>query len=475
MESGAPVRPKPKYRVPECDLTLTYRHPEASGDLVVPVHLVCNTPDEVIVANVKANIALDRAWVGTRPEHDGVALICGGGPSLVDDLALIDSMQKDGAVVFALNGAAAFLAGNGIYPDYQIIVDAREQTIGLVGPAKEHFFASQVHPSLFAAVPDAAVLQVNCYEDYKEFVALLDGFGSSECALIGSLGSCGNVTVALAHTRGFRNIHVFGFDSSFRGDAGHAFSQPMNISEPVCQVEYAGKTYQCTFTMKSQADVFPRLAYELEQMGVTFTVHGSGFLQDRWNGERAKSLEQREADKYRLMWEQPSYSDWAPGMDHVEGAVAKLGVKIGDKLIDFGCGTGRAAKALVDKGVDVVGIDIADNAPDEEIVFVHGCLWDIPPLRQLAGARWGLCVDVMEHIPPEKVEDVLAGIARNVTRGAYFCIDSVPDRQGIIIGQPLHMTVRVPAWWAEQLLKHFARVDQYDGGVFVCFHEVRDV
>ena len=470
QEAGAVAsRPQPKYRVPECDLTLTYRHPQASSDLVVPVHLVCNTPDEIIVANVKANIALDRAWVGTKPEHDGVALICGGGPSLADDLGLIDSMHKDGAVIFALNGAASFLAGKGIYPDYQIIVDAREQTIGLIGPAKQHFFASQVHPSLFAAVPDAAALQVNCYEDHNDFVALLDGFGSSEFALIGSLGSCGNVTVALAYMRGFRDIHVFGLDSSFRDDAGHAFSQPMNVSEPVCQVEYAGKKYQCTFTMKSQADVFPRLAYELEQMGAVFTVHGTGFLQDRWSGERAKTLEQREADKYRLMWEQPSYRDWAPGVDHVWGAVEKLGIRPNDSLMDFGCGTGRSVRKFLNFGVKAAGTDFAPNALEEDVPFTLCALWDIHHLAPIAD--WAFCTDVMEHIPPERVDIVLQNISRTIgLRGAYFAIDSVPDRQGLIIGQPLHMTVRPPAWWAEQLSKHFAHVEQYEGGVFVCRH-----
>lgn len=477
QEPGAvESRPLSKYRTPQVDLTLRYRNPGATADLTVPVHLVCNTPDDVLIANVKANSALDRAWVGTKPAHDGVALICGGGPSLADDLGLIDSMHKDGAVIFALNGAAAFLASKGIYPDIQVIVDAREQTIDLIGPAKQHFFASQVHPSLFEKVPDAAVLQVNFYENHQDFVDLLDGFGSSECALIGSHGSCGNVTTALACARGFRDIHCFGFDSSFRGDHGHAFEQPMNVSEPVCQVEYAGKEYQCTFTMKSQADVFPRIAYELEEMGAKIEVYGSGYLPDRWKVERAKPLYERERDKYQAMWAHDSYRVRSPGAEHVVDAILKLGIERGDALVDFGCGTGRATKVLKDHGVHAWGVDIAPNALEVDLggCFIEACLWDLPSLK----TDWAFCCDVMEHIPTEKVDAVLSGIAKvHGLRGAYFAIDTDRDDMGQLIGATLHLTVRPVDWWKAQLEKHFRFVDQYEaegGGIFVCFHEARD-
>lgn len=471
-QGAAPSRPQPKYRRPEIDLTLRYRHEGATADLLVPVQLVCNTPDEILIAHVKANSALDRAWVSTRPKHDGIAIICGSGPSLADELDTIDNLRKRGGKVFALNGAASFLATHGILADYQVVVDARERTAELIGPARQHFFASQVHPSLFAKVPDAALFHVNFYENDFDFLSLIEGLGSAEFAFPGSHGSAGNVVLALVHARGFRDQHLFGFDSNFRGEAGHAFAQPMNVTEPVCTVEYGGTSYQCTFTMKSQADVFPRLAYELEQMGSRFQVYGEGYLQARWNGERAKTLEQREADKYQAMWERREYRDLAPGVEHVWAAVDRLGIRPGDSLLDFGCGTGRATQKLRMFGVLASGIDIAPNALETDIPFHQACLWELP---SDLGQDWGLCCDVMEHIPNEKVADVLAGIARNVTRGAYFLIDHVPDEMGILIGQPLHLTVRPAAWWKEQLQHHFGTVTQHDSGplgtAFVCLHD----
>lgn len=457
---------KPVYRVPACDLIMRSRAPGATADLIIPVHLVCNTPEDILIEHVTKNSALDREWINNVPAHDGVAVLCGSGPSLADDLGSVDDLHKNGATIFAMNGAASFLASHGIYADNQVIVDARERTGDLVGPARAHIFGSQAHPSLFAKVPDAKLFQVNFYEDHRDFLKLIETVGPEDFALIGSHGSVGNVALALAYAMGFRNIHVFGYDSSFRGEEGHAFDQPMNVSEPICFPEYNGKKYQCTFTMKSQADVFPRIVYELEGMGATFTVHGSGYLPDRFHGERAKPLEQREREKYTAMWQHESYRVRAPGLDHVEDAIEKLGIRFGDTVLDFGCGTGRATKAMRDKGLRSIGVDLIPDAVEEPIPFIESNLWELPPLT----AKWGFCTDVMEHIPPEKVEDVLEGIAKSVTRGAYFAIDSTHDDMGELIGMTLHLTVEHPAWWVRQLKKHFAEVKEYEAGVFVCLH-----
>ncbi len=465
--------PHSSYRTPKIDLMVNYKNPGASEDLIIPINLVCNTPEDELIANIKANTANpDRGWIAASPAHESRAVLCGSGPSLADHLDVVRAMQKDGATVFAMNGAANFLSDNGILADFQVICDARERTADLVGPAAGHIFASQAHPACFEKAPGAHLMHVNFYTDHNEFLKIIDGVGPDEFVLIGSQGSVGNVSMSLAFSMGFRDVSVIGFDSSFRDDAGHAFDQPMNATEPVCDVEYAGKRYRCTFTMKNQADVFPRLAYELEDMGATIHVHGTGYLQDRWYGERAKPLEDREADKYREMWSHSEYRVLAPSLDHVGPAIVELGLRAGDTLVDFGCGTARATKEFEDAGLTVLGIDIAPNALERNIYFVEASLWQetIVPVCRAFDAHWGFCVDVMEHIPPEKVDAVLSNIAKSVSRGAYFCVDYVRDEMGILIGQPLHLTVRSPAWWLAKMQEHFADVVPLDGGAFVCRH-----
>lgn len=456
-----------KFRIPECDLVARYRNTEATEDLVIPITLVCNTPDEILVKNVRANSSvLERKWLGHSPEKTAPVVICGSGPSLHDSLGVIDSMHRDGATVIALNGAASYLASKGIWADYQVIVDARGITAALVGPARNHLFASQVDPSLFVHTPDAVLFHVCFCKDQEEFLDLLPGH-DGEYALVGSHGSVGNVALGVAYALGFRDIHCFGYDSSCEGGSSHVFDQQhINAGEPMATINYNGKTYIASYTMKSQADVFPRVAFDLEQLGCTVAVHGRGLLPDRWNNERSKTLEQREEDKYKAMWGHADYRKHSTGHNSVEKAVRALQIQVGDTLIDFGCGTARATKAFIDGGVRAVGIDIAENALEQDVPFHKGFLWDIP---QDMKAKFGYCCDVMEHIPTEKVDEVLSNISRAVEAGAFFVIDSAPDECGVLIGAPLHLTVRPQEWWNDKLKSHFSWVGSDEPSVFVCF------
>src|SRR5690606_13000880 len=104
-------------------------------------------------------------------------------------------------------------------------------------------------------------------------------------------------------------------------------------------------------------------------------------------------------------------------------------------------------------GMDVVMVDFAPNAPEVELPFVEACLW----CMDLPQRDWGYCVDVMEHIPEERVDDALACIA-SACRDAYFAISCAPADMGELIGETLHVTVKPQAWWEEKLAAHFARV-----------------
>ena len=64
---------------------------------------------------------------------------------------------------------------------------------------------------------------------------------------------------------------------------------------------------------------------------------------------------------------------------------------------------------------------------------------------------WSFCCDVLEHIPPEKVDAVLQTILRSTDRGGLLTIAHYPDSMGSRIGETLHLTVKPWAWWAERL------------------------
>jgi len=124
-----------------------------------------------------------------------------------------------------------------------------------------------------------------------------------------------------------------------------------------------------------------------------------------------------------------------------------MSMKPGDSLVDYGCGTGRALRHFSGWGLSVTGVDIAENCLEENVAFVRACLWDLPELS----SKWAYCTDVMEHIPEERIDDVLSGIAER-SQAAYFQIATTKDASGpLIIGEPLHLTVKAMDWWYDRL------------------------
>src|SRR5262245_3382513 len=64
-------------------------------------------------------------------------------------------------------------------------------------------------------------------------------------------------------------------------------------------------------------------------------------------------------------------------------------------------------------------------------------------------AEYGFCSDVMEHIPPDKVDRVLTNILL-AAQSVWFSISTEMDNCGGLIGETLHLTVRPFSWWEEQ-------------------------
>jgi len=121
-------------------------------------------------------------------------------------------------------------------------------------------------------------------------------------------------------------------------------------------------------------------------------------------------------------------------------------------VLDAGCGTGRLSSRLLDAGFSVRALDIAHNCLDPEPReklgddFYVGCLWDVHSFRVDAV----VCVDVMEHIPTEHVDDVLSNLYEWGAHG-YCNVALFHDGFGRRIGETLHLTVKPVSWWLPKL------------------------
>lgn len=423
--------------LPYSNLQLKHQNPGATKPLILPVHVICNTDDEAIHNNIRTNSLRPGQWLKIEEAHDRIAVICGSGPSLADTLDEIKELaSKEKVDVFALNGAANFIDNNGITADYQVIIDAREETADLVGVAANHLFASQVHPKCFERAPLAKVwhLQIEGIDD------LLPPDYAHDCALVGGAASVGNTATCLAYAMGYRKLHLFGYDSCHKGDAGHAFRQPLNDGDPCASVRFNGKDYIASLTMKLQAEKFMQTSRALQQLGVEIEVHGYGLLPDMWRTPVEQLTEQ---EKYQRMWDIPGYREVAPGEYAVDKFVSIT--KPHGLIIDFGCGTGRASLKLKELGHEVLLVDFASNSRDTAALKLPFIEWDLTQEFPMKG-EYGFCTDVMEHIPPADVDKVINNIMLSV-KTAFFQISTVPDHMGACIGHHLHLTVEQPEQW----------------------------
>ena len=168
-----------------------------------------------------------------------------------------------------------------------------------------------------------------------------------------------------------------------------------------------------------------------------------------------------EREKYKRMWEQPDYRRVAPGEFAATAFLAQARLHNDAEVLDFGCGTGRGALIMdVNSGVyghKVTMLDFAGNCLDPEVRQALGTQngrlkffeCDLTkPITQRAA--YGFCTDVMEHIPTHDVPMVLNNILASA-QTVFFQINTVTDNMGVLIGRPLHLTVRAHGWWRNWL------------------------
>lgn len=441
-------------------MQLRYQNPHASMPLTVPYIVVPNTHEKVVDAHIRANSQRDIPWLYASEPHDRVAVICGGGPSLLDDLDVIRAMDGD---VFGLNGAALTLTQNGIHVDRQVIIDAQEITSVLVEPeAGMHVFASHVHKETLDRATNPTLFHLNF--DGIEDLMPPEKVEAGGYTLVGGGVSVGITALVVAYVMGYRKVHLFGYDSSNRGTATHAYKQAWNEPIPRIDVEWAGKTYNASMPMKLQAEAFPRFAAQLQDEGCEIEVHGDGLLPAIW-----RDAPMTERQKYQRMWMIPEYGERSPG-ERVAPVFIDV-VKPDGLVIDFGCGSGKGAKALAAAGLDVLLVDFTDNCRDKDVLHLPFREWDLTepmPFR----APYGFCTDVLEHIPTEDVGRVIRNIMEASPR-VFFQIATWDDNWGEVIGQRLHMTVRPHEWWAEQFAEYSIEWDLDDKGGRSCFYVAR--
>jgi len=105
-----------------------------------------------------------------------------------------------------------------------------------------------------------------------------------------------------------------------------------------------------------------------------------------------------------------------------------------DDVLDYGCGKGVLAATI---GWEINQYDPATR-PGTPV-----------PADVVA------CTDVLEHIEPENLDDVLSHIASLTKKVAFLNISTRKANKKLKDGRNAHLIVKPAEWWAKQLSKYF--------------------
>lgn len=267
------------FRGPRKNWMVDYCHTHLGIGGGVQMKLAPSMTEDEMLEHARINAALDLPWQQTEAAHDGHAILVGGGPSLEADLPEIRWRVAQGQTVFALNGAAKYLHEHGIKADLGVVLDPRQNNVKFITPhAREWLIASQCHPDVVQA---AAEGKMRLWHFFADGITDLLPKGRP-ASLIGGGMTVGLTAMCLAYDMGYRQLHLYGYDSSNAGNAAHAYEQ----SETAPEARYLtvwcnGREFQCGPGMYAQANAFPDVANGLAGAGAVITVHGDGLLPTR--------------------------------------------------------------------------------------------------------------------------------------------------------------------------------------------------
>ena len=112
-----------------------------------------------------------------------------------------------------------------------------------------------------------------------------------------------------------------------------------------------------------------------------------------------------------------------------------------ESLSDYGPG-----KKNLSKGLTKLGIELKVYHPYDPAFPEYG----EPKTADLV-----CCIDVLEHIEPELIDNVLQDLANITTKFGFFSVHMGPAVKVLADGRNAHLIQKPSSWWLEKFIKHF--------------------
>ena len=133
------------------------------------------------------------------------------------------------------------------------------------------------------------------------------------------------------------------------------------------------------------------------------------------------------------------------GVASVEHAplVAQVMQAVGTReLLDYGAGKGRLGQTLREMFDEEFVIHHYDPAIPE---------WSKPPQP----CRLVACIDVLEHIEPHLIDNVLDDLKRVTAHVGVFTIHTLPAGKVLSDGRNAHLIQQPASWWLPKIMERF--------------------
>ena len=410
---------------------------------------------------------------GERFRQETMVFIAGG-PSLNQFVDEIRAKCVDPAYdVYTSNKTCSWMLSKGMKPKYHVIIDPTERkkldleyddkTITVV-------LGLQCHPAVFDKAiengqtvlkflaasatrangeTDAQVALAACTQDDPEII----GIGGGSMA--------GTRMLYLAAAMGYRRIEYYGFDACCVYEnnivKNYAYSKVRN--EHVIEVTAGnGRTFYSTVSLARQAEEIVRLMDNLP--GLEVVVHGDTFMANQvaMYKETKKPADYLISPAYAKMMSKmhDTYERYGTSGDSHASRVFMAGAQIVKKfgkcdILDYGCGKETLRIAMEEAFPTIPNMRVIGYDPG--MPATH---------KNLKKSEIVVCTDVMEHVEPECIDNVLSHICSLTEHVAIINVSLIPAVKVLPDGRNSHISLHSKDWWNSYFKKYFVIIEQAD-------------
>ncbi len=251
------------------------QHDPALGWLPLQVQgQLANTADD-ISRNIEH--ALDMDYIPFNDflgKKSGAVAIVGSGPSLKTNWQELRNFKGD---IIACNAACQFLLEKGITPQFMFCFDADPLVLEFFTPHKEitYLLASRVVPEAFEILKGCRIVLWHAAGD-EHVQEILEKHQRNEPMVLGGSAAVTRALI-LAMPMGYKDIHIYGGDSSFA--KGDTHIRQSTTVERRMAIKCNGRVFEVAPWMTVQVNDLEKLGRIIKLCAVRLHFHGDGLMQ----------------------------------------------------------------------------------------------------------------------------------------------------------------------------------------------------